>query len=236
MKESKQEKLGVELTQGMVEEEGMHFHLEVLASGVKDQQSALSRAMDMLEPYLHWERYIDGELVDFYPGEFDWYLVGSRWRGIHTGRVVEPDPTACDACLGTGVKTPPEFLPNGSQVVRLSPAVIAGPGGYSALSSLPPQPRMPREGSGEKICYRCDGAGVAIPWPTCWEPHPLDIARSEDVDSSITATAYLDEEGWHPQIPVKDPRGYEYIQTMWDEPQPVPRRPEDWMVTVDCHY
>ena len=134
-------------------------------------------------------------LAPFKDEHWDWFQIGGRWRGTHVaGRTIKPGAKICWRCLGSGL-----------------------------CSVTPPFPSCfaPDEG---RLCAACNGAGLAVPWPTEWDAHPLDACRLADATPSLVAHALVSDGEW------RDIEGVFPLPLPWENP------PGDlWLVTMDCH-
>lgn len=96
----------------------MHYHVEVIVPGDRnaDPQTIVKEAEAMLAPFNEefLPRDDDGEDDNWPAFTFDWYQIGARWRGIHSGALITDDiePETCRLCSGTGTR-PDMDVPNG---------------------------------------------------------------------------------------------------------------------------
>ncbi len=76
----------------------MHYHAEIW---IEDKEDFEAKVEKILAPFE--EKYTDEDIEGFW----DWYQIGGRWTGIHTGYdpyEVEHNLEACPHCDGTGFR------------------------------------------------------------------------------------------------------------------------------------
>ncbi len=77
----------------------MHYHAEIWVAEKEDFETQIEKILAPFE-----EKYTDEDFEGFW----DWYQIGGRWTGIHTGYDPESDERnleVCRLCNGTGYRT-----------------------------------------------------------------------------------------------------------------------------------
>lgn len=211
----------------------MHYHVEVMvpAEEAETAEQAIARAEERIAQYGY------SEFDEDRWARWDWYMVGGRWRGVHVdGRTPFTDDLereTCNLCEGTGVHR--------GVADRTAPFLREADGTLWSEERI----QAWLEWSGG--CNGCRGEGSQLPWPTQWDPHPLDACRNSEAHRDLLPYAYVDLNGEWVETSGADERmnraiaqqvGVEGGDTLTEVEAPRDDwRPEGeyWLVTIDCH-